>query len=438
LAHDTIFTLVLSVVYPLFKTLVWIHARRHPEKNGKEKVELADEGTHEESAKPSTLRRRKNTTISKTRDSSTTNANVPAAYSQANLASTRNGAAHAAIASDTESPQSNVVYWLRYWQVYAMVQAVAQLFVMAPIFGRIVMRRPFFSLLGGEMKLLFFVWLFGMERILANPSKDAFLAQVLPLNLIKRHVTPLLLWLHEQVSDFVSSERWDTWVVSKAKNILSGFVFIKMLSEGTKDWLVHVLEEARAVIIPAVTLLMPGFVTAFGVAYVQFIIPSAKSAQAKGDAAKLVYLQYWVLNCALSGLLTWFSGILWWIPFSTHAIFVLWAYMSFPQTIRTYYDVLESELIAFGLMKGSGNSVGINNTKTARLISSIAGRLPSASQDEHDERTENSLKASDSEESVPNLGAKTSQTEPDIPESPRTSSVRRSTRSSTSKQNRVG
>jgi hypothetical protein len=293
-----------------------------------------------------------------------------------------------------------------------MVQAFGRFCAMIPIFGGIVTRYPLFYLFAGEMNLLFFVWLFGMEYVLSNTSKDAFMAQAMPGNLIKRFVTPLLLLLHEKISDLVPHNLWSKWVVSNARNILGGFVFIKLVSEQTRDWLLDVLEEARAVIVPAITLLMPGFITSFGVAYVQYIVPSAKSAQAKGDAAKLVYLQYWVLNCALTGLLDWFSSILWWIPFSNHAIFILWSYLALPHTIRNYYDVLESELIAFGLLKGSGDSVDVNETKTARLIQALFSRLPSAA--ENDDNIQSYvLESKESEDSVPGLGSKTSDSEHD-------------------------
>lgn len=283
---------------------------------------------------------------------------------------------------------------------------------MIPIFGRIVTRHPIFYLLAGEMKLLFFVWLFGMEYMLSNTSKDAFMTHAIPGNLIKRFVTPILLLIHEKISELVPHGLWDKWVVSNARNILGGFVFIKMVSEQSRDWLLHVLEEARAVVVPAITLLMPGFITSFGVAYVQYVVPSAKSAQAKGDAAKLVYLQYWVLNCAVAGLLSWFSGILWWIPFSNHAIFVLWSYLSFPQTIRTYYDVLEAELVAFGLLNGSGESIEMNDTKTARLLQAVFSRLPSAV--DNDVSNKNAtIESKGSEDSIPELGSKTSDSECD-------------------------
>jgi hypothetical protein len=291
-----------------------------------------------------------------------------------------------------------------------MVQAFGRFCAMIPIFGRVVTRYHFFDLLAGEMTCLFFVWFFGMEYMLSNTSKDSFMAHAMPRKLVKRFVTPLLLLLHEKISELVTHELWDKFVVAHARNVLGGLVYVKILSEKYRVWLLHVLEEARAVVVPAITLFMPGFITSFGVAYVQYIVPCAKSVQAKGDANKLVYLQYWVLNCALTGLLNWFSSILWWIPFSNHLIFILWSYFALPHTIRSYYNVLEFELIAFGLLKGRRDSVDVNQTKTAKLLRALVNRLPSAAKNV-DTIQGYGLESKSSEDTLPGLGSKTSDSE---------------------------
>jgi hypothetical protein len=243
-----------------------------------------------------------------------------------------------------------------------------------------------FYLLAGELELFFFVWLFGMELLLGNTAKDAFLAEALPLSLIKRHVTPLVLHVHEKISDAVSRDLWHKFIISKFTTTLGLLVTVRMLSERWKNWILHVLEETRVLVLPSITLLMPGFVTQFGVTYVQYVVPSAKSAQAKGDAAKLVYLQYWILHCFLTGFLTWFEGILWWIPFSTHVIFILWSYLVFPQTIRDYYETFETELIVFGVLKGNTDlAVGVEDTKTWKWFNALARLLPRASSDDQNE-----------------------------------------------------
>lgn len=75
------------------------------------------------------------------------------------------------------------------------------------------------------------------------------------------------------------------------KTMLDIAVMVRTISEERRDWLVHVVEEALVLTLPSITLLMPGFVTQFGVAYVQYMVPSTKSAEASSKALKHVYLQ---------------------------------------------------------------------------------------------------------------------------------------------------
>jgi hypothetical protein len=408
----------------------------------------------------------------KKKDDLVANSAVPAAYSRANLASTRIGGSLPSSSSSSSdyvdtssstSPQATTAYWLRYWYTYAVVHAIGLFCSMVPIVGRIVTRYPIFYLATGEIKLMFFIWLYGMEYVLRNTARDAFLAEALPLTLMKRHVTPILLEMHEKVSEAVSEATWQKYVVSKTKGTLEVFVMVRMISDRRKDWIVHVMEEARVLVVPSVTLLMPGLITQFGVLYVQYIVPSAKSAQARSDSAKLVYLQYWILNCFATGMLTWFSNVLWWVPFSTHLIYLLWCYLVIPQHIRDKYEILEGELIAFGILRGNGGSVvRVSETKTAQLFNALSSRLPSASSNvNYDEekkeqqvetpvvgsKNDTSLakKSEDGEESLPDLAAKTSSThdESDAIEGDETSqttkkdSLRRSNRNSVAKHSKV-
>mmetsp|Transcript_17480 Transcript_17480/g.48270 ORF Transcript_17480/g.48270 Transcript_17480/m.48270 type:complete len:639 (-) Transcript_17480:386-2302(-) len=306
-------------------------------------------------------------------------------------------------------------YWLNYWQVYAIVQGVGRCFSMTPIVGRFLISHPIFHFFTGECKLFFFVWVFGMEKILGSAtsaSGDSFMVEALPLRLIQTYATPMVLKMHALVSDAIPRDLWQKWVVSKTKTSLDLAVLVRALSEERRDWLVHVTEEARVLTLPSITLLMPGFVTQFGVAYVRYAIPSAKSALAKSKTAKLVYLQYWVLHCCVAGLLAYLEGILWWIPFSTHAVFLMWCYLILPQAISYIYGMLESDLVAFGLLPKVDDSqdatISINETKIARLFDWVVSRLPAAnavtSSDEKDaddnaEEEDNQSIASDSQNS---------------------------------------
>lgn len=282
------------------------------------------------------------------------------------------------------------------------------------------MRHPLLLLLTAELKLLFFVWLFGMEMLLPS-SKDTFLANALPLRLVHRFITPILLRFVAIVSDAVPEKRWHDWVVSKSEGLLQMFVLVRFISVERKDWILHALTEARSLVIPSISLFMPGFVTQFGVVYVQYLVPSAKSAQARGDGNKVLYLQYWIMHCILAGILTWPAvlSVLWWIPFSTHLIFLLWCYLVLPKTIQIYYNILEYDLAAFGMLKVSGGPASINDTKTAKLLNALASRLPSASNDDGtegnggDENVDQGNQNDNGDESIPGLATKTLSTQDD-------------------------
>jgi hypothetical protein len=437
--HDTFLTTLLSVWYPLLCTLFLVTSRRHPNNDSNSNVEDQEGKETNGSAKKtkrssrsssdddddkdvdakkgytnsngtsttnsSSFRRRKRTSNGSS-DGSGVNSNVPAENSRSNLTKTTGGTKSSSTGNVSfsapgrlgMSPQDSATYWLRYWHVFGIVQAFGTFLSSIPIFGSFVMRHPLLLLFTAELKTLFFVWLFGMEWMLPS-SKDAFLADALPLRLVHRFVTPILLKFFSSVSDAISEKQWQNWVVSKSETFLQMFVLVRMLSSEQKEWIVHVLKESRGLLIPSITLFMPGYITQFGVAFVQYILPSAKSAQARGDAKRLLYLQYWIMHCMVAALLSVLSGVLWWIPFSTHGIFILWCYLVLPHTIRVYYDIVEKDLAAFGILKISGGPADINDTTTAKIFSAVASRLPSASDNIND---------GDDSGSIPGLGAKTS------------------------------
>jgi len=372
--YETPTTAVLSLYYPFISTLVWVHTQRHDwGSNDDNKVEERNNNSSEAvngvSKQKSDMAERKKKFETETEYGDKKKDSVGFMSETVALETTR--------------------YWLNYWQLYAVIQAVGSCLSMIPIVGRFLVSHPLVGFFTGEFKLFFFVWVFGMERLLGKTSKDDFLAEALPLRLIQNFIRPLILQLHSLVSDAISKEFWQKWVVSKTKTTLDIAVMVRAISEQRRDWLVHIVEEARVLTLPSITLLMPGFVTQFGVAYVQYMVPSAKSAEVSSKAMKVVYLQYWILHCGTAGLLHKLGGVLWWVPFSTHMIFLLWSYLILPQAIKSLYGILESELLAFGILpKGKNESVEkdgdsisvvkISDTKTAWLFQSLVDRLPSA------------------------------------------------------------
>ena len=388
ITYETPTTAILSLYYPFFSTLIWVHTQRAS--NGKNNSN-STRGLSKQNDKAGTTPK-----IAERKQKFQTKAK----------ANTKGGVkkkSSPGFVTETAALETTK-YWLDYWQLYAFVQTFGSCLSMIPIVGRFLVSHPIIAFLTGECKFFFFVWIFGMEKLLGKTSKDAFLAEALPLRLIQRFVKPLVLQLHSLVSDAISKGFWQKWVVSKTKTALDIAVMVRALSEERRDWLIHVVEEARVLTLPSITLLMPGFITQFGVAYVQYMVPSAKSAEVSSKAMKLVYLQYWILHCGTAGLLHKLSGFLWWVPFSNHIVFLLWSYLILPQAITSWYGILESELLAFGILPKSKNNssnnnnigggekndgdgtsvVRISDTKTAWLFHSLVQRLPSAVANESD------------------------------------------------------
>jgi hypothetical protein len=415
ITYNTPVLMVLSVWYPLVSTFLWVNNQRNycasNNSDGtatatannvneitatKTKQEDGDSSSPSQSVVSERKKAFENKNTKKKKSSSPNKKSAAAAESTTKSITET---------ETTTNAMATTNYWLNYWHMYAIIQAFGHCFTLIPFIGRFLTSHPVFHFFTGEFKLFFFFWVFGMERILGNMTKgDAFLAKALPLRLMKRHITPIVMQLHDLISDAVSKEVWEKWIVSKTKSILSVFVLVRMLSEEWKDWLVHVAEEVRVLTIPSITLLMPGFITQFGVTYVQYIIPATKSADAKGYGQKLVYLQYWILHCAVSGLVSYLDGVLWWIPFSSHIIFILWSYLILPQAIKKLYGIIEMELMAFGLLKKRNNNssnngdindtqpvVAIQDTKTVQFINSIVSRLPSAANNVDDDDNNNKL-----------------------------------------------
>lgn len=267
----------------------------------------------------------------------------------------------------------NATYWLQYWVVFSSLLAVCRLTFLLPIVGRIFGKYAMLSSVVREVQLVFFLWLFGVPLVTPELTRNT-----LPLSLLYQRVVPMVTAIYNVVSHAIPEQAWQT-LVEKASSILDLAVMIKVLSTESKDWLVHVLEEARPVLPPAITLFMPGFLTEYGVLYVKTLVPCAKSSsQTKSLGEEMQWLEYWVLHGLLSSLLNWWAPILWWIPFSAHGVFLLWCHLQIPKTTEKWYNVFEEELQAFGLLEKGDKELQVEQTVTATMFRKLTSSLPSA------------------------------------------------------------
>jgi hypothetical protein len=142
------------------------------------------------------------------------------------------------------------------------------------------------------------------------------------------------------------------------------------------------------------TIFMPSYFTNYGCIYAQYLVPSAASSQSYEQIRKKYltntekveimfsisrYLKYWVIQGLVSSLLSAFTPILVWIPLSTHVTLLLWAYIQNENVTLQFYDALECDLVAFGLLHRHDRHevIDVNDTVTMKVFQSIKSRVPS-------------------------------------------------------------
>lgn len=278
---------------------------------------------------------------------------------------------------EVERLRVEAVDLLKYWVVYAILLAGVRTGQLLPFVGSRV------RLTGNvveEITLLFFVWLRLMPTplIAGEVMKNAHAAagartldKYGPADILFSHLSPYALgamnssaFLAKKAMGDSSNKDSSTLVsiaIQKLRSLLDLCVLVRMISKGSRDWLVTTVVESSALLPAAATLVMPGYFTKFGVLYVSLVVPAGYSTAAcnalrycrspkqlatrmpKMDAASR-YLQFWLVHAAVSLLLGSASALLAWLPFSTHATWLLWAYVQRDSTTRRIYSGFVREL----------------------------------------------------------------------------------------------
>lgn len=239
-----------------------------------------------------------------------------------------------------------------------------------------------------------------------------------PIDMLYERLSPALMALEASTSHLIDNVGKDDMTekpsfvirgVNWCRTFLDVMVWTKLISEKFQRRIIATLMECTDLLPAMVTFLMPSYFTNYGIIYIQYIVPSAhsvnsrnvlESSRAKSSsntelvtmiARAVRYLQYWVIQCFLASILSSFAPVLAWVPLSTHLIFLVWAYVQLESTSNYLYDVIEWELVAFGILKsyekmeqngmmkgGESPTVDLNNTVTMRLLKRIADKVPSA------------------------------------------------------------
>jgi len=253
-----------------------------------------------------------------------------------------------------------------------------------------------------QLELLFYLWIYGLPLIQPQAIAGQELPEGRPLRVLCKWLRPQAKRTMEAVSGAIPLDFWQDRIVGYTKTILAGLVLVRALKQPTSDWLVHLLEEGRPLVIPALTLLMPGVLTGYGIVYVQYFLSIAKTSTQKKSLR--LWLRYWVLNALIDATLQHFSSLLWWIPFSNHAIFVLYCYLSLPKTVDHWYTAMETEMKKFGLLiyhDNTGDELSsMEDSHTARFLAWVWGMLPKAAEDKSPDETSHTISEHVSEESA--------------------------------------
>ena len=189
--------------------------------------------------------------------------------------------------------------------------------------------------------------------------------------------------------------------VAWCRSFLDVMVWTKMIKEKTKLRIIATLVECSDLLPASVSLFMPSYFTSYGIIFVSLLVPSGNSADAynalKGTKTNsqtvkimeeriLRYLQFWVVQIIVSSILSAFSPILAWIPLSSHLSLLLWAYIQLEGTTIKIYNILEWDLVTFGLLDAHPHHEAgeTKDSTTMKLITSITNRIPKSTDDKTD------------------------------------------------------
>lgn len=334
-----------------------------------------------------------------------------------------------------EDLREETIDLLKYWVVYAILSAIFVSGKLMPFIGTILNTtgvddaastttlRSWFRLKGAgmlgklrltsrfveEVRLVFFVWLCLMPVSLTGSDTSGNVSKFKSEKMINNHrpidtlyskLSPFAIsamnssaFVAKTISDKTDSSFF-SGLVRKLQSLLDLAVMVRLISESTKNAIVTIIVESSALLPAAVTLFMPSYFTSFGVIYVSLVVPAGYSIHSYNAITRTTlnldnlvlkmeessrYLQFWVVSAAFSALLGCFAPLLAWIPLSTHATWLVWAYIQMESSTRKVYSLIEKELVVFGLLRSYGEiaNSSVDDTIVVRSAKKIIAALPS-------------------------------------------------------------
>lgn len=317
---------------------------------------------------------------------------------------------------------------LKYWVVYAILLALSGTSRLLPFirsllpvdetkptkswkfFGTKTTRAGFLSRLRlsatfvEEIRLVFFVWLLLMPQSFLRADIDGGKPKAAkkaksnrPVDMLYNTLSPSVtsaLKSSSFLSGKVEGSSYGVKAIQFLQSLLNALVFMRALKQDWKDFIIQTILDSTALLPAAITLLMPGYFTSYGVIYVSLFVPAGYAIEAINNVMKPAlsldslisamedvsrYLQFWVVSSPVSTLLCWFEPVLAWVPLSTHATWILWAFIQIKSPTHRIYNLIESELMVFGILQSYNKEVSqnVNETLLLRSIGRIIAALPS-------------------------------------------------------------
>ena len=283
-----------------------------------------------------------------------------------------------------DSLQIERQFWVEYWSVgFAGVQFVHRFISLVPWLRQMGRHDyPQLPIILSEVKLLYFLWIFVMETLLAHyqrflgfDEQKAYWKQFVPLTFLTKTIGPRLMRVQMTVSEQISKETWQRYIKRKTQKVFELLVMLQFLEVESMDYMLQLLEEGRSLVLLSIFMVLPAAICELGMLYPQFIFPSARSLVARGDELEILSLKYWVLNNIISLFLsaTWW---LWWcIPFSNQILLGIRCFATFPTIISYFYHMVEMDLVTFGILSGQAE-LTVKETKTVQVLRALVKRVP--------------------------------------------------------------
>lgn len=290
---------------------------------------------------------------------------------------------------------------LKYWVVYTIIIATVRTGKLLPFVGHmftvvdgdnltkgkrrraLLSKLRFSSKFVEEISLVFFTWLRFMPSSVTGQEKSSLKGKSYsPIDIIYKKISffvKSVMSSSASLTNKAAGNGWLPWLVGKLDSILSIFVLGRAISQETKQKIISTATELSDLIPAAVTLFVPGC-SSYGVIYVSLVVPAAfsikscdemdkKSSNVEtmeskvNDASR--FLRFWMIHALVTWILDSFAPILAWVPFSTHAIWLLWAFLQLESSTRRIYGWFESEV-----------EKPFDETQTLQTVKKVIAALP--------------------------------------------------------------